>query len=64
MMNLEKVNVVAADGSKAIAMFKLPGGAVVAQGSQQPDRIFPALSKKKDLGSAPRKSGETIIKNR
>lgn len=38
MMNLEKVNVVAADGSKAIAMFKLPGGAVVAHGSQQPDR--------------------------
>ena len=38
MMNLEKVNVMAADGSKAIAMFKLPGGAVVAQGSQQPDR--------------------------
>ena len=38
MMNLEKVNVIAADGSKAIAMFKLPGGAVVAQGSQQPDR--------------------------
>ena len=24
MMNLEKVNVMAADGSKAIAMFKLP----------------------------------------
>ena len=47
MMNLEKVNVVAADGSKAIAMFKLPGGAVVAQGSQQPDRKFPALSKKR-----------------
>ena len=38
MMNLEKVNVIAADGSKAIAMFKLPGGVVVAQGSQQPDR--------------------------
>ena len=38
MMNLEKVNVVAADGSKAIAMFKLPGGAVIAHGSQQPDR--------------------------
>ena len=38
MMNLEKVNVIAADGSRAIAMFKLPGGAVVAQGSQQPDR--------------------------
>ena len=38
MMNLEKVNVIAADGSKAIAMFKLPGGAVVAHGSQQPDR--------------------------
>ena len=38
MMNMQKVNVVAADGSKAIAMFKLPGGAVVAQGSQQPDR--------------------------
>ena len=38
MMNLEKVNLVAADGSKAIAMFKLPGGAVVAQGSQQSDR--------------------------
>ena len=38
MMNLEKVNVVASDGSKVIAMFKLPGGAVVAQGSQQPDR--------------------------
>ena len=38
MMNLEKVNVVAADGSKAIAMFKLPGGTVVAHGSQQPDR--------------------------
>ena len=38
MMNMEKVNVVAADGSKAIAMFKLPGGAVVAHGSQQPDR--------------------------
>ena len=33
MMNLEKVNVIAADGSKAIAMFKLPGGAVVAQGA-------------------------------
>jgi len=32
------VNVVAADGSKAIAMFKLPGGAVIAHGSQQPDR--------------------------
>ena len=38
MMNLEKVNVVAADGSKAIAMFKLPGGAVIAHGSQQSDR--------------------------
>ena len=38
MMNLEKVNVVAADGSKAIAMFKLPGGAVVAHTGQQPDR--------------------------
>jgi len=38
MMNLEKVNVVAADGSKAIAMFKLPGGAVIAHTSQQPDR--------------------------
>lgn len=38
MMNLEKVNVVAADGSKAIAMYKLPGGAVVAHGSQQPDK--------------------------
>ena len=38
MMNLEKVNVVAADGSKAIAMFKLPGGTVVAHGSSQPDR--------------------------
>ena len=29
---------VAADGTKAIAMFKLPGGAVVAHGSQQPER--------------------------
>ena len=38
MMNLEKVNVVAADGSKAIAMFKLPGGAMIAHGSQQSDR--------------------------
>ena len=38
MMNLEKVNVMAADGSKAIAMFKLPGGAVVAHTGQQPDR--------------------------
>ena len=38
MMNMQKVDVVAADGSKAIAMFKLPGGAVIAQGSQQPDR--------------------------
>ena len=38
MMNMEKVNVVSADGSKAIAMFKLPGGAVIAHGSQQPDR--------------------------
>ena len=38
MMNLEKVNVVAADGSKAIAMFKLPGGAVIAHGTQQSDR--------------------------
>ncbi len=38
MMNLEKLNVTAADGSKAIAMFKLPGGAVVAHGIQQPDR--------------------------
>ena len=38
MMNLEKMNVIAADGSKAIAMFKLPGGEVVAHGSQQPDR--------------------------
>ena len=47
MMNLEKVNIVAADGSKAIAMFKLPGGAVVAQGSQQPDRkkIRPKMAK-------------------
>ena len=38
MMNMEKVDVVAADGTKAIAMFKLPGGAVVAHGSQQPER--------------------------
>ena len=38
MMNMQKVDMVAADGSKAIAMFKLPGGAVVAHGSQQPDR--------------------------
>ena len=38
MMNLEKLNVTATDGSKAIAMFKLPRGAVVAHGSQQPDR--------------------------
>ncbi len=38
MMNMEKVNVVAADGSKAIAMFKLPGGAVIAHGNQQPDK--------------------------
>jgi len=38
MMNMQKVSVLAADGSKAIAMFKLPGGAVVAHGSQQPDR--------------------------
>ena len=38
MMNMEKMNVAAADGSKAIAMFKLPGGEVVAHGSQQPDR--------------------------
>ena len=38
MMNMEKVNVVAADGSKAIAMFKLPGGAVIAHGTQQPDK--------------------------
>ena len=38
MMNLEKVNVAVADGSKAIAMFKLPGGAVIAHGSQQSDR--------------------------
>lgn len=38
MMNLEKVNVVAADGSKAIAMYKLPGGAVASHGSQQPDK--------------------------
>ncbi|MSS14002.1 DUF3801 domain-containing protein [Porcincola intestinalis] len=41
MMNMQKVDVVAADGSKAIAMFKLPGGAVVAHGSQQPDRKKP-----------------------
>jgi len=35
---MQEVDVVAADGSKAIAMFKLLGGAVVAHGSQQPDR--------------------------
>ena len=38
MMNMQKVNVTAADGTKAIAMFKLPGGAVVAHSNQQPDR--------------------------
>ena len=48
MMNLEKVNVVAADGSKAIAMFKLPGGDVVAHGSQQPDREIAVPEKRKD----------------
>lgn len=60
MMNLEKVNVVAADGSKAIAMFKLPGGAVVAHGSQQPDRkkVGPemATGKKKTVAA----KGETV----
>ena len=48
MMNLEKVNVVVADGSKAIAMFKLPGGDVVAHGSQQPDREIAVPEKRKD----------------
>ena len=38
MMNMQKVDVTAADGTKAIAMFKLPGGAVVAHSTQQPDR--------------------------
>ncbi len=46
MMNLEKVSVTAADGSKAIAMFKLPGGAVVAHSGQQPERKAPAMSDK------------------
>ena len=63
-MNLEKVNVAAVDGSKAIAMFKLPGGAVVAHTGQQPDWETPVLSEKKDQGSVPRKSDETVIKKR
>ena len=56
MMNLEKVNVIAADGSKAIAMFKLPGGAVVAQGSQQPDRKITGA----DLGRSSAKAEVSI----
>ena len=44
-----------ADGTKTIAMFKLPGGAVVAHGSQQPERgkIIPDKRKQvkpKDCG--------------
>ncbi len=60
MMNLEKVNVIAADGSKAIAMFKLPGGAVVAQGSQQPDR----KKTSPEIGKGEMSKGNTVRGNR
>ncbi len=54
MMNLEKVNVIAADGSRAIAMFKLPGGAVIAHGSQQLDRKKAGLEEKSISASSQR----------
>lgn len=62
MMNMQKVDVVAADGTKAIAMFKLPGGAVVAQGSQQPDRskTGPKMEKGAALQKPPDGTGKTV----